>query len=225
MIMDRTATGRRAFLAGLAAVAAAPATAALADALAFDAGWQEQRFPFQRSNEFTLMGDALQVDSDGGVSLLMRTVAQADWAATRASWRWSVARGVPATDLAVKGGDDRNLALYFAFLPRARAEALQGASARKVLRDPAARTLIYVWGGDAALGTVTPSPYLEGRGFTIAMRPAGTGDHTEAVDLAADYRRSFGAAPEALFGLAISADSDDTDTVIDARIENLRLMG
>lgn len=213
-----TPVARRAFLTGLAACAASPAAA-----LPFDANWREQSFPFRRGNDFTLMGDALQVQSDGGVSLLMRTVPKADWAATRASWRWSVSRGVPVTDLDVKGGDDRNLALYFAFLPRARAEALQGASARKVLQDKAARTLIYVWGGGAAPGAVTPSPYLDGRGFTIAMRPAAPGAYAEDVDLAADYRRSFGQAPEALFGLAISADSDDTDTVIDARIEGLRL--
>jgi hypothetical protein len=210
--------GRRGVLLGLAAMAATPAAA-----LNFDASWREQSFPFRRANDFTLMGDALNVQSDGGVSLLMRTVSEADWGSTRASWRWSVARGVPVTDLARKGGDDRNLALYFAFLPRARAEALRGASARAVLRDPAARTLIYVWGGGAALGAVAPSPYLDGRGFTIALRQAAVGAYDEAVDLAADFSRSFGAAPEALFGLAISADSDDTGTVIDARIEGLRL--
>jgi hypothetical protein len=194
-----------------------------AAALDFDANWREQSFPFRRANDFTLMGDAVKVQSDGGVSLLLRAVPEADWAATRASWRWSVARGVPVTDLTRKGGDDRNLALYFAFLPRARAEALRGASVRKVLRDKDARTLIYVWGGGAAPGAVTPSPYLDGRGFTIAMRPAALGAFNESVDLAADFRKSFGHAPEALFGLAISADSDDTDTVIDARIEGLRL--
>jgi len=58
---------------------------------------------------------------------------------------------------------------------------------------------------------------------TIPLRPAGTGSHSERVDLAADYARAFGGAPGALIGLAVSGDSDDTDSVIRAAIGNLVL--
>jgi len=55
------------------------------------------------------------------------------------------------------------------------------------------------------------------------LRPAGTGAHRENVDLAADYRRAFGGVPGALVGLAVSADSDDTNSRIRARVSGLVL--
>jgi len=43
------------------------------------------------------------------------------------------------------------------------------------------------------------------------------------VNLAKDYSRAFGGSAGALVGLAISADSDDTDTVIQGAISGLTL--
>jgi hypothetical protein len=43
------------------------------------------------------------------------------------------------------------------------------------------------------------------------------------VDLLADHQRAFGETPLSLVGLAVSADSDDTDTGIRARLSNLVL--
>lgn len=67
-----------------------------------------------------------------------------------------------------------------------------------------------------------PSPYLGERGKTVVLRAAGTGAHGEDIDLAADYARAFGSdAPGALVGIAVSGDSDDTESRIDASIRNL----
>ena len=63
--------------------------------------------------------------------------------------------------------------------------------------------------------------YLDARGKSLILRGAGTGTHAEAVDLAADYARSFGGAPQALVGVAVSADSDDTETAIRAWISDM----
>lgn len=60
---------------------------------------------------------------------------------------------MPATDLTQKGGDDRNLAVYFVFLPEAQARELQGASITRLLNEDAIRALVYVWGGDHGRGT------------------------------------------------------------------------
>jgi hypothetical protein len=57
----------------------------------------------------------------------------------------------------------------------------------------------------------------------VVLRGAAPGRHSERVDLAADHARAFGTAPQALVGLAISADSDDTGTVIEARLSGLSL--
>ena len=82
----------------------------------------------------------------------------------------------------------------------------------------------YAWGGNHRRGQVIPSPYAPpGQGVTIALRQAGTGSHSERVDLAADYARAFGGEKGALIGLAVSGDSDDTNSAIRAAIGNLTL--
>lgn len=211
---------RRAALLGALAAASLPASA---QALAFDGGWVHQTFPRRKANRYGQGGAAVTIDSDAGVSLLIREVPQAQWGARKAAWRWQVSAGVPPTDLTKKGGDDRNLAVYFVFLPEADAQRLQGASPRRVLTHRAARSLVYVWGGDAGRGQVLASPWMGAQGRTLPLRLAGTGSHSESVDLAADFRRAFGGDPGALFGIGLSADSDDTNTSIRARLEGLRL--
>lgn len=67
------------------------------------------------------------------------------------------------------------------------------------------------------------APYLGARGKTVVLRGAGTGQARESVDLAADFRRAFGGQATSLVGLAVSGDSDDTDTMIRARISSLTM--
>ena len=217
------AFGRREVLAGALALATFGGGPAIA--LPFDGGWAHQTFPRRKANVWTQRGGSVEVQSDAAVSLLIREVPQPQRAARRALWRWQVDEGVPATDLARKGGDDRNLAVYFVFLPLADAERLNGASPRRVLTARTSRTLVYVWGGQGAAGRMLPSPYAGERGRTVILRPAGTGAHAEQVDLAADHARAFGTPPEALFGVGLSADSDDTETRIRARLSDLWLEG
>ncbi|MGC9417471.1 MAG: DUF3047 domain-containing protein [Rhodovulum sp.] len=202
------------------ALAAAPAPA---QQIPFAAGWTEQRFSLLSSNDFGLNGDSLGVRSDGTVSLLWTPLPPALWSGRVAAWDWRVDRSVPATDLTRKGGDDRNLSLYFLFLPEAAARAAQGRGVKALLDHPEARVLMYVWGGAHARGDLLASPYLGARGKTLILRPAGTGSASERVDLAADHRRAFGTGPARLVGVAVSADSDDTGTGVLARIDRLRI--
>lgn len=198
--------------------------AATAMPVAFDDGWAEQKFRLFSKNSYGLQGASLDVTSEGTVSMLWRRLAPSQWGATTAEWEWSVNRSVPVTDLTRKGGDDRNLALYFVFLPRAEAERIGAdGSIRALLSSEVARVLVYVWGGGNARGDVLPSPYLDARGKTIVLRPAGTGSHVETVDLARDYARAFGSPPETLVGLAVSADSDDTDSAVEATVSRLEV--
>lgn len=201
-----------------------PANAAFAiGAVPFDGTWREQRFALFSSNEYRFGGDRLDVRSDGTVSLVWARLPETGWGARGASWRWSVARSVPATDLRLKGSDDRNLALYFVFLPEAEARAAGRANIRRLLEADAARVLVYVWGGAAGQPRLQDSPYLGTRGKTVVLRAAGTGAAAETVNLAADHRAAFGSDPGALVGIAVSADSDDTASAIRARIEGLTL--
>lgn len=198
-------------------------TAASAGQISFSDGWQEQRLSLFSSNDYRF-GSNLSMVSDGSVSIAWSRVAQADWTSTRASWTWTVDQSVPVTNLAQKGGDDRNISLYFVFVPESMAPKLQNANIRNLLGNDDVRIIQYAWGGNHSRGQVIPSPYgPSGQGVTIALRQAGTGSHSEGVDLAADYARAFGGEKGALIGLAVSGDSDDTNSVIRAAIGNLNL--
>lgn len=196
---------------------------ALAAPVAFDGSWKTQKFSLFSSNSYGFNGGSVSVRSDGSVSLAYRALAPSFWNATSARWSWRVDEGVPATDLRKKGGDDRNLALYFVFLPEAEAQALQGASVRRLLTNDAARVLVYVWGGAHQRGAVLNSPYLGSRGKTIVLRGSGTGSASETVNLARDYGAAFGGGGAALVGVALSGDSDDTDSRIRASVSGLNV--
>ena len=210
----------RLFALGLALSGAAALPLAAAT-VPFNDSWKVQRFSLFSGNDYGFNGSSLSVASDGTVSIAYRPLSQSAWGARKASWSWAVSEGVPPTDLTRKGGDDRNLALYFVFLPEGEAQALQGASITRLLGEDAIRALVYVWGGDHARGAVLPSPYLGARGKTVVLRGSGTGSHGESVDLAADYARAFGGMPGALVGIAVSGDSDDTNSRIDASVSGL----
>ena len=196
---------------------------ALAGPVSFS-GWKEQKFFRVSDNDYAFRGGSLGIASDMGVSVAYSALGQDMWDKRAASWNWSVSQSVPPTDLRVKGGDDRNISLYFVFMDRASAErAGPNPRLRSLLGNKNARMLVYVWGGDHSRGQVLASPYLDNRGKTLIRRAAGTGSFSESVDLAADYAKAFGGAPDALVGVAVSADSDDTETAIRAEVSGLVL--
>ena len=190
--------------------------------VSFSSGWNEQRLQLFNSNNYQF-GNQLGIVSDGAVSLVWTSLPRSEWSSTGASWNWRVDQSVPPTDLGRKGGDDRNISLYFLFLPEAEADRLEGANIRQLMGNGQVRILQYAWGGNHGRGQIIGSPYAPGQGVTVALRQAGTGAHSEQVDLAGDFRRAFGSAPGALVGLAVSADSDDTDSEIRAAIGGLTL--
>lgn len=193
-----------------------------ASPVAFDSAWKEQGFFRFFNNEYTLRGDSLGIVSDGTVSVIWRPIDGSLANAANASWRWQVTQGVVPTDLTQKGGDDRNIALYFVFVDPETAKTLNRNSARRLLRNKDTRALVYVWGGEHARGTIMGSPYSAALRAKI-LRGAETGTFNESVDLKADFRRAFGEDPGVLVGLAITADSDDTDGVIQAQIGGIDL--
>ncbi|MEM7711253.1 MAG: DUF3047 domain-containing protein, partial [Pseudomonadota bacterium] len=97
----------------LTAAFAAFAPALAAEPIAFDGSWREQGFLRLFSNDYSQGGGTLDVVSDGTVSLLWKALPDRLRGGTRASWGWAVSQTVPVTDLRQKGGDDRNLAIYF----------------------------------------------------------------------------------------------------------------
>ena len=218
--MNRSMQTRAAALSLM--LAFAPAVAG-AQQVHFGDGWREQRFSLFSGNEFSLQGDTLAVRSERTVSLLWTRLPESMWGKRQARWDWAVDRSVPPTDLTRKGGDDRNLSLYFLFLPEQVAREGRNRGVKALLDNPDVRVLMYVWGGDHAQGQILPTPYLGARGRTVIRRGAGTGSGAERVDLARDFQRAFGGRPDQLVGIAVSSDSDDTGTEVVARISRLRI--
>ncbi|WP_417793304.1 DUF3047 domain-containing protein [Terasakiella pusilla] len=191
------------------------------DTLLKERGWLELLFDNKKPNVFATQTDgAIMVGSDASVSLLYKPLS-VDLAQTpRLSWAWKVDRSVPPTDLSVKGKDDRSLALYISFpFDEARAGfwerfvrsivvALKG-------EDTPGRVISYVWGGDYAAGEIIESPYLKSAGALIALQKANAPTSrwvSEQVNVAADYERIFGEPANQPYQIAISADSDDTES-------------
>jgi hypothetical protein len=193
-----------------------------AEQVTFSDNWTEQAFSLFSSNEFVLNADTLYLSSEGTVSILWKKLPPSMWEANQANWDWAVEVSVPATDLTVKGGDDRNLSIYFVFSPQEYLPRSRG-KLTDLLNNKNVRVLMYVWGGDHDQGEVLPSPYLEDFGKTIILQRAGTGRASEQVNLANDFLRVFGENPEKLVGIAISADSDDTRSKISSSISNLQI--
>lgn len=208
------------FIAVLAFLLLAPEWAS-ARTVTFDGSWQDESFLFQSANEYIQEGTRLRIQSDDSVSVLWRSAPRDVRHARQASWYWSVEQSVVPTDLSLKGGDDRNIALYFLFAPLEFAKDLERASPSRVFQHEAVRILVYVRGGNHEPGTIVNSPYLEPRGVLVPLRGTGNGTFAESVDLDADFRRAFGTPPGVLLGLGVSADSDDTDGVIEAEIGDL----
>ena len=199
------------------------ASAAAAGPIAFGGSWNEQRLQLFSSNDYSFNGGSLGIASDGAVSLAWTRTTQSDWGARMASWNWSVDQSVPATNLRQKGGDDRNISIYFVFLPEADAANMQGANIRQLNGNPNVRILQYVWGGNHSRGAIQQSPYAPGQGANVILRQAGTGSNSENVNLASDFASAFGGQPGALVGIAVSADSDDTGSMIRASVSNLAI--
>lgn len=217
---------RRRFLALAAAGVPilAGAGAAHASAIPFDGQWRTLDFRSIPPTVYSLQGARLGITAERSSSILYRSIPDVQRGVTMARWSWNVTQSVPPTDLRRRGGDDRNLALYFVFMDEAAAARLgPDTSMMRLMANRSARVLIYVWGGDHERRALVPNPYLDGRGVSVVLRPASPGRFSEAVDLKADFRSAFGAESGVLVGIGVSSDSDDTARTVEAELSDLSL--
>lgn len=192
-------------------------------------GWRPLTFTGISPTQFTPADAAtLNISSEASSSLLWRPLAEADWPSASASWQWRVDASVAPAPLDQKGKDDRAIAIFFLF---ARDEdAARKSSGSESLSSAmwwsSGSALVYVWGGDAAAGTIVPSPQMgdDGRQIIVHNANAPLSQWTdEAVDLHADFQRAYGRTPGPLIGIAIASDSDDTNGLNIAAIRKLAL--
>jgi hypothetical protein len=212
----------------LSALALVAAPCANANELAFGpdldkAGWRVISFPGITPASFKASGTyGLEVSTDSGAGLLSLTLERSRWQVRKARWRWRVRQGAPATDLTVRGADDRALGVYFVFGTSEDASR----SPMALLRASTVTALVFVFGGDKPRGRILPSPHMGERGKFIVLRAADAQKSVwfdEEVDLGADHARAFGRPAPLLLAVIVMSDSDDTRTRNRADIEALAL--
>jgi hypothetical protein len=185
--------------------------------------WRYMSFPRRPGVAFTAHGeDTVIVQTNAGVGVLWHPVPRKVSKASKARWWWRVTKGVGPTDLTKKGGDDRTLAVYFAFTDEK--VAVKDIDLMDLLRHKRGEVLMYVWGSGVKPGTMLPLPYFGGRGRTVVKRAANTKSGVwfdEKVDIRGDFRRAFGRAPGRLVAIAVSSDADDTGGLNVAAVADL----
>jgi hypothetical protein len=216
------------FIGGLLSALALTSPCAVAGEFAFGpdldkAGWRVISFPGIAAASFKATGSSsLEVSTDSAAGLLCLSLGRADWQDRKARWRWRVRQGAPATDLTVRGADDRALGIYFVFGSAEDA----GKAPMALLGSTTVTALVYVFGGDKPRGRILPSPHMGERGKFVVLRAADAPKSVwmdEAVDLGADYVRAFARPASLLLAVIIMSDSDDTRTRNRADVESLTL--
>ena len=176
----------------------------------------------------TLPGGGLRVRGQGAGGFVRRAVSGP---AQCLYWRWRVDAGPPATVLTRRGGDDRALAISIGFAGWPSFASLwqrtQHGFAQAAAGDHALprSMLIYTWGGTGQEPRPFPSPYLAGLGQVRVLQPAHAPRGVwmeQRADLAGDWRATFGGDPPPMLELAIGADTDDTNSPLDAMVEGIR---
>ena len=195
---------------------------ATAGPISFDGSWKEWTFRRYTPTDYSQQGAQLKATGKSTSSVLYKILPQDARDAKSTSWSWSAASSVPATKLDQEGGDDRNMAVYFVFTDEKTSAKIAPNSSPARMMGRRSNFLVYAWGDSRAPGTLIKNPYNK-RGVIYLLRPAGTGSFSESRNLAADYKRAFGAAPGKLVGIAVAADGDDTESSLNSTLKNLRL--
>jgi hypothetical protein len=186
-------------------------------------GWLEPYvFPDQpRHTEFAFVADegrtVLRARAAASASGLVRALRVDPRAHPVLAWRWKVMSLVQKGDMASKAGDDFPARLYVTFdLDPATLEfgtRMKLALARAVWgeRLPLA-ALCYVWDRRLPADTIAPNAYTDRVRMVVADSGAARLGRWVAHerDVAADYRRAFGAEAPPINGVIVSADTDNT---------------
>lgn len=226
----------RAFTSGMVVAAALLASPTVAEETAIDAelkaaGWTLYEKSDWKPARFSRTRDgAIRVTSDDSTALIWREVAPDAKTRRYLSWRWRVDAAMPPTDITVKGGDDRPVAIHVwfedpperkSFFASVRATVLEGLFGIPV----SGRVLTYVWGGTGKVGDAQRNPHIGDDSWMIARRVQGAERGRwveERVDLSADFQHGFGEAPPPARIIAIAADSEDTHTASTAFVRDIR---
>ena len=171
----------------------------------FGRGWADRWAVQHLSSKATLYsvislqdGEALFAQSDNAASALIRVVDGVEGVGATLSWRWRIELPLSA-DLREREqrGDDFAARVFVIFGDELNEDT---------------RALCYVWSASEPGGAMFPNPHVE-QVATIVVRsgPDRVGKWTvEERDIAADYRRAFGASDAQIGAIALMVDTDNS---------------
>ncbi|RYF43835.1 MAG: DUF3047 domain-containing protein [Comamonadaceae bacterium] len=146
-------------------------------------------------------------------------------------WRWRLEQALPGADLRSKQGDDVALKVCLLFhMPLSAVpfgERAGLALARAISGEPLpAATLCYVWDTRLPPGTLIPNAYSARVRYLVLASGPPTGQwQAQQRDVAADFRRAFGAETAtvpAVSAVAVGGDADNTSGASTAFLADLR---
>jgi hypothetical protein len=202
---------------------------------AADAGWKP--VPMSRRKKNTVYrvereGErtVLVARADGAASFYVSRLPAAMRPPATLNWSWKTDALVPGADNRERSREDAPLRVVVAFdgdaskLPagerrqRALAESLSG-------QAPPYAALMYIWSDQVEPETIIPSTHTSQiRMIAVASGTQGLGAwQSVRRDLAADYRRAYGAEAGPILGVALLTDTDNTGAKAEGRYADIRL--
>jgi hypothetical protein len=203
--------------------AAAPCEARSLDFAQKGVGWAHKPLSkLKRDTVYTLTKEegrsVLRASADGSASLYVAPFKAAGGPSTL-SWRWKTNALVPGADNRDKKREDAPLRVLVAFdgdhATLSEAEQKRFARAKKLSGTaPPYALLMYIWSDQVAVESVIPSAHTsQVKMLVVASGASGLGTWQSVQrNLAADYRRAYGAEPGPLLGVAVMTDTDNTHT-------------
>jgi hypothetical protein len=216
-------------------LAASPWARQSGQAQAARTAWAHQAFPGKRPTEFhpaRVDGrDAVAARAEGSASMLRQKLRVEPQHLGRLRFSWRVPALITGADLALRDKDDAPVRVVLAFDGDRRQLSQRDAALSELARaitgeDMPYATLMYVWSGTRAAGTVLASPRTDRIRRLVVESGAGRLDRwlDYERDIRADYEHAFGEPPGALIGIAIMTDSDNTGASTHAWYGPVRLL-
>lgn len=171
----------------------------------------------------------LRIEANQSNALMFRALSDKEQRAKVLSWSWRVDQAPPANSLRHVDNDDRPLAVYVGFSVNPKHLGLWARFKRSLVSRfsglPKGQIMTYVWGGTDPRGSTFDNPYIPNISRMHVLR---SGAQTlgvwvdERIVLHTDFTRAFGYPALLPTFIAVSADTEDSQTLSIARLKNLR---
>jgi hypothetical protein len=171
---------------------------------------------FKRDTVYKLVQEdgrtILRGSADRSASLYLTRFDPAVDVPATVQWRWKTNALVPGADNSDKKREDAPLRVIVGF--DGDLSTLPSSEKGMLLADLPYATLMYIWSDYVAVESVIPSAHTSRvKMLVVASGVRGLGQwQTVQRNLAADYRRAFGAAPGRVLSVAVMTDTDNTGT-------------